>query len=298
MNYRHAFHAGNFADVLKHLVLTSVLNHMSKKAAPFRVIDTHAGAGLYDLGSIAAEKTGEWRAGIGRLVESWEKLPDAARHVLKPYLDVLESDFAVSADGERRLVRYPGSPLIARRLLRAGDALIVNELHAEEREQLAELFHRDRQTKVMGLDGYTALKALLPPKERRGVVLVDPPFEVVGEFDRLAGAVSAAHKRFASGVLVLWFPIKDRAAVDRFYERLADAGLAKALAVELQIASLGGGTKGLVATGLVVVNPPYTLAQDLDVVLPTLVDVLGAGREARASVRWLVAEAAGGPAAG
>ena len=298
MNYRHAFHAGNFADVLKHLVLTSVLNHMSKKAAPFRVIDTHAGAGLYDLGSIAAEKTGEWRAGIGRLVESWEKLPDAALSVLKPYLDVLESDFGVPADGERRLVRYPGSPLIARRLLREGDALIVNELHAEEREQLADLFHRDRQTKVMGLDGYTALKALLPPKERRGLVLVDPPFEVAGEFDRLAGAVSAAHKRFASGVLVLWFPIKDRAVVDRFYERLADAGLAKALAVELQIAALDSDTKGLVATGLVVVNPPYTLAQDLDVVLPTLVDVLGAGPEARASVRWLVAEATGGPAAG
>lgn len=293
MNYRHAFHAGNFADVLKHLVLTLVLTHMTKKAAALRVIDTHAGCGLYDLSGAEAEKTGEWREGIGRLLAARASLPDAAARVLAPYLDLLESDYAAAADagGQPRLTRYPGSPLIARRLLRAGDAMVVNELHPDDREKLAELFHRDRQTKVMALDGYTALKALLPPKERRGVVLVDPPFEVAGEFERLAGAVREAHKRFASGVLILWYPIKARGDVDRFYERLAQAGLAKAFAAELQVAALDTPAKGLVATGVVVVNPPYTLAGDLEQVLPCLAGVLGGNEAARGSIRWIAEEA-------
>ncbi len=155
--------------------------------------------------------------------------------MLRSYLDLLESDYAVSAveDRLRHLIRYPGSPLIVRRLLRPGYTLVANELHKQEREQLAWLFHRDRHTKLMGLDGYTALKTLVPPKERRGVVIVDPPFEA-------ARAVSAAPKRFASGFLISWFPIKDRAAVDAFYKRLADAGVAKALAMELHAATLDG----------------------------------------------------------
>ncbi|MCB1515337.1 MAG: 23S rRNA (adenine(2030)-N(6))-methyltransferase RlmJ [Hyphomicrobiaceae bacterium] len=290
MNYRHAFHAGNFADVLKHLVLTLVVAYLAKKAAPFRIIDTHAGAGLYDLASEEAQKTGEWRAGIGRLVALRDAVPEPAAKVLAPYLDLLESDFAEDATDGRRLVRYPGSPLIARRLMREGDQLVANELHPEDRERLAELFHRDSQAKVMGLDGYTALKALLPPKERRGLVLVDPPFEAAGEFDRLAGAVAAAHRRFATGILMLWFPIKVRADVDRLYARLAEAGLAKALAAELQVAAPVPGAKGLVATGVVIVNPPFTLAGDLAAVLPFLAEAMATGPGAQAHWRWIVQE--------
>ena len=290
MNYRHAFHAGNFADVLKHLVATLVIVHMGKKAAPFRVIDTHAGTGLYDLSRAQAEKTGEWREAIARVLAARHDLPDDVARVLAPYLALFETDLEKSAGGAGKLVRYPGSPLIARRLMREGDQLVVNELHPEDRDRLAELFHRDGQTKVMGLDGYTALKALLPPKERRGVVLVDPPFEVAGEFDRLAGAVSAAHHRFETGTIILWYPIKERADVERFYEHLRRAGLSKVLAAELQVAQVKANAKGLVATGVVVVNPPYTLAADLKVALPFLAHLMATGPGASAQVRWIVEE--------
>jgi 23S rRNA (adenine2030-N6)-methyltransferase len=298
MNYRHVFHAGNFADVLKHVVLSLVIGHMTRKPAPFRVIDTHAGMGLYDLGSLEAEKTGEWRDGIARVLAARSGLPEDVAWVLSSYLDLLDADLEPGAGGGSKLVRYPGSPLIARRLMREGDRLVVNELHPQDRDQLAELFHRDRQTKVMGLDGYTALKALLPPKERRGVVLIDPPFEVTGEFDRLAGAVSAAHRRFATGTIILWYPIKSRAEVEHFHERLRVAGLAKALAAELQVAEPDAAMKGLVATGVVVVNPPYTLAGDLRIALPELARLMATGPGAWADVRWLVEEVTkggGGP---
>ncbi len=294
MNYRHAFHAGNFADVLKHLVLTLVLVHLTKKAAPFRVIDTHAGTGLYDLYSVEAEKTGEWREGIARVLSARNELPPDVLRVLEPYLNLLIPDCDPAAGVGDRLVRYPGSPLIARRLMRESDQLVVNELHPEDRDQLADLFHRDRQTKVMGLDGYTALKSLLPPKERRGVVLVDPPFEVAGEFARLSGAVIAAHRRFATGIIILWYPIKSRAEVESFYDRLCQAGLAKCLAVELQVDAPDANLRGLVASGVVVVNPPYTLADDLKIALPQLVTLMATGPGARAEVRWLVEEVAKG----
>lgn len=314
MNYRHAYHAGNFADVIKHLVVVLVIEHLKLKASAFRVIDTHAGAGLYDLGGIEAEKTGEWRDGIGRLLAA--DLSEDVRHILAPYFAVLASDR--QQDG--RLQRYPGSPLIARRLMRAGDVLIANELHPDDRQQLQGLFRRDAQVKVMALDGYLALKSLLPPKERRGLVLVDPPFEVAGEFDRLVAAVASAHQRFANGTLVLWYPIKDRPAVARFHESLAASGTAKAFALELSVGEVAAARataatgqaaaapqgrgqpvkalsdkalgRGLQSTGLVVVNPPYRLAEQLAAVLPVLVDVMAIGPGQRAHLKWLVEEAA------
>ena len=302
MNYRHAYHAGNFADVIKHLVLVLVIEHLKLKPTAFRVIDTHAGAGLYDLDSIEAEKTGEWRDGIARVLAA--DLPEAVRPILAPYLAALSGD----RRDDGRLLRYPGSPLLARRLMRAGDTLIANELHPDDRQQLQGLFRRDAQVKVTALDGYVALKSLLPPKERRGLVLIDPPFEVAGEFERLAAAVAAAHQRFATGTLVLWYPIKDRPAVARFHERLAASGVAKAFALELSVgevsvasAAITGTSghktasdkalgRGLASTGLVVVNPPYRLDEQLAVAMPVLADVMALGPGRRAQLTWLVAE--------
>lgn len=262
MNYRHAYHAGNFADVVKHLVLTLVIEHLKQKPAPFRVIDTHAGVGLYDLASVEAGKTGEWQGGIGRLFS--EPLPEPAAAVLAPYLSVVAAQNRDSA-----LSHYPGSPLIARQLLRPGDILVANELHPDDHAALARLFARDPQTKVLQLDGWTALKSLLPPKERRGAILVDPPFEEAGELDRLVAGLKDAHRRFATGTVLLWFPIKALRPLDRFYAALSSLSLAKVLAIELFIRGPVDPER-LNGTGLVVFNPPFTLADKLRTVLPEL----------------------------
>ena len=217
MNYRHAYHAGNFADVLKHAVLALVIEHLKLKPAPFRVIDTHAGVGVYDLGAEEAQKTGEWREGIGRIVSA--DLPPDAAAALAPYLGVVRGLNAQIAR-EGTLTRYPGSPLLARRLMREGDHLVVNELHPEDNIALRKLFGHDPQTKVLELDGWTALKSLLPPKERRGVVLVDPAYEQPGELERLVQGLKEAARRFATGTILLWYPIKDVTAI----AQLAPAG--------------------------------------------------------------------------
>jgi 23S rRNA (adenine2030-N6)-methyltransferase len=273
MNYRHAYHAGNFADVLKHAVLALVIEHLKAKAAPFRVVDTHAGIGLYDLGSEASLKTGEWQAGIGRVIDA--DLPADAAAMLAPYLAVVRE-----VNGPGPLTRYPGSPLIARRLMRATDRLVVNELHPEDHEALARLFARDAETKVLSLDGWTALKSLLPPKERRGVVLVDPAFEEEGELERLAEGLGEAVRRFATGTFLLWYPIKDVKAVAAFRRKIAALELPKVLAVELMIRG-GDDAQRLNGAGLVVVNAPYTLQAKLEVLLPVLVRLLAQGSGAR-----------------
>ena len=201
MNYRHVYHAGNFADVLKHLVLTLVIEHLKLKPQPFRVVDTHAGIGLYDLASVEAGKTGEWRAGIARLLA--RDLSPAAREVLAPYISVVRPYLGSDLDAPGMKREYPGSPIIARDLMRSADALVLNELHPEDRAALETLFRRDKQTKVLGLDGYTVIKSALPPKERRGVLLVDPPFEEPGEFDRLISGMHDAYRRFAGGTQII-----------------------------------------------------------------------------------------------
>lgn len=269
MNYRHAYHAGNFADVLKHATLALVIEHLKLKPAPFRVIDTHAGIGVYDLGAEAALKTGEWREGIGRVVAG--DFSPAAAALLAPYLGVVRR-----LNGPGEIKRYPGSPLLARELLRAGDRLVVNELHPEDQHELNRLFAHDPQVKVMALDGWTALKSLLPPKERRGVVLVDPAFEEVRELDRLAEGLQEAIQRFATGTFLLWYPIKDAKAVAAFRRRIAGLALPKAMAVELSVRGPDDETR-LNAAGLIVVNAPFTLPGHLRVLLPELARVLAQG---------------------
>jgi 23S rRNA (adenine2030-N6)-methyltransferase len=286
MNYRHVYHAGNFADVVKHAVLALVIEHLKLKPAPFRVIDTHAGIGLYNLSSEPAQKTGEWREGIGRVMEA-DLVPPVA-DLLAPYLGVVRQ---LNADGP--LLRYPGSPLIARALMRNVDRLIVNELHPEDQQELKALFARDRQVKVMELDAWTAVKALLPPPERRGVVLIDPAFEEAGELDRLIAALSEAAKRFAGGTYLLWYPIKELTPVAAFGRKVAALALPKALAIELMIRGSEDETR-LNGAGLIAVNAPFTLAANLKILLPELARELAQGKGAGFRLEELGSEAAKG----
>lgn len=284
MNYRHIYHAGNFADVLKHAVLVLIIEHLKQKPAPFRVIDTHAGTGLYDLSSEEAQKTGEWQAGIGRILAS--ELPVDIAQILAPYLAAVRHE-----NEPGRLLRYPGSPRIARHLMRPGDQLVVNELHPQDHEMLEALFAFDRQTKVLGLDGWNALKSLLPPKERRGVVLIDPPFEQRGELGRLVQGLRDAVRRFATGTFLLWHPIKDLRPVLAFRAELASLNLEKLISIELLIRAPAS-SDVLNGTGLVVLNPPFTLLEKLRVLMPFLTAELAQGEGARFNVEWLSGERA------
>lgn len=265
MNYRHAYHAGNFADVLKHAVVASIIAYMRRKDAAFRIIDTHAGCGAYDLAGVEASKTGEWRSGIGRLIgPEAEAVPEAVATILSPYLDVVRG---LNPNGE--VTRYPGSPLIAQTMMRAQDRLIANELHPIDAETLRSTLGRDRRSKVLTIDAWTALKSLLPPIERRGLVLVDPPFEEPGELERLVRGLTEAVRRFASGTYVLWYPVKEPAATTRFLDAIAGLALPKVLAAELFVRAPVRADV-LNGCGLVIVNAPHTLATQLDVLLPFL----------------------------
>ncbi len=286
MNYRHAFHAGNFADVLKHATLALVIEHLRQKQAPFRMIDTHAGAGCYDLAASEALRTGEWQDGIGRLLgTSAPPLPDQVAALLATYLDVVRS---ANEPGEIR--HYPGSSMLALRLLRPDDRLIANELHPDDARALESALGHDARAKVMTIDGWQALKALLPPKERRGVILIDPPFEEVGELDRLVAGAAAACRRFATGIYLLWFPIKDTTVHRKFCNSLTASGFDKLLLAELRVRQVEPGEK-LSATGLVIINPPYQLDEKLEVLLSFLADRLAQGPGASHRLTWL----AGGP---
>jgi 23S rRNA (adenine2030-N6)-methyltransferase len=272
MNYRHAFHAGNFADVLKHAVLARLIEYLKRKDAPFRIVDTHAGRGRYALDSAEAAKTGEWQGGIGRFLGAdAAPLPAEVAPLMAPYLDAVRTE-----NGGQALRVYPGSPRIARRLMRAQDTLVVNELHPEERAHLPAALGRDRRVKVMALDGWVALKSLLPPKERRGIVLVDPPFEEEGELDRLVHGLAHGLRRFETGVYLAWHPIKGLKPIARFHAALAALGRAELLGIELMLRRPVDPER-LNGCGLIVANPPHTLAEELAGLLPELVRRLGEG---------------------
>jgi len=275
MNYRHVYHAGNFADVLKHVVLALVIERLKQKDTPFRVIDTHAGVGFYALNHGPADKTGEWRQGIGRLygAEARPLSVDVAA-ILAPYLDLIAAENEAAGSGQ--ITRYPGSPLIARRLLRRGDQLVVNELHPDDRARLAELFARDGQVKVLGLDGWIALKSLLPPKERRGVVLIDPPFEEPDELIRITEGLAEAVRRFETGTYLLWYPIKDPKIVARFHRAIAETCPRDCLVAEVMLRQARHPEK-LNGCGLIIVNPPWLLEEQLGKVLPALAERFAEG---------------------
>ena len=261
MNYRHAFHAGNFADVVKHALLARVVMHLREKDAAFRVIDTHAGAGLTDLASDEARRGGEWQDGIGRV---WQHRfePDVAA-LIEPYLAAI-----AARNPNGMLTSYPGSPLLIRHWLRAQDRMIACELEPAAARALTRNLHGDPRTKAIAIDGWTALSAFIPPKERRGLVLIDPPYERENELQRAADALGAAHRKWPVGTILLWYPIKDAREIARFIKTLAALKLAKSLRIELSRISEGGGK--LRGSGLIAVNPPWTLRAQAQILLPAL----------------------------
>src|SRR5689334_14381998 len=281
MNYRHAYHAGNFADVVKHAVLARVLTHLRDKPAAFRVIDTHAGAGVYDLSGIEAGKTLEWQDGIGRLIGA--DLDQPARALLAPYLDAVA---ALNPAGA--LTAYPGSPALTQSLLRPQDRLIACELEPQAAAALSGRLRGDARAKAVAIDGWTALTAYVPPKERRGLVLIDPPFEAKGELDRVPEHLARAHRKWPTGIYLLWYPIKDYAQTARFGRRIAELGIPKILRAEVTVA--GRNDKSLTGTGLLLVNPPWTLEAELQVLLPALAAVLRRDAEGGARLDWLSRE--------
>jgi 23S rRNA (adenine2030-N6)-methyltransferase len=286
LNYRHAFHAGSFADVLKHAVLCRVLDYLREKPAAFRVIDTHAGAGRYDLASREAERGGEWRAGIGRLVES--ALTPRVADLLAPYLQAVRT---FNKPGELR--SYPGSPVLAQAFLRKQDRLIACELEPQAAKALRRTLRGDERAKAIEIDGWTALSAYVPPVERRGLVLVDPAFEQEDDFGRLANDLLAAHRKWGSGIYMLWYPIKGRPQPDALAKRLTRLRIPKILRAELTVAPFTDPSK-LNGSGLILVNPPWTLEAELTVLLPALADILvrDGGDSSRRNWRldWLAGE--------
>ena len=266
MNYRHAFHAGNFADVVKHVILTRILQHLRAKPAPFRFIDTHAGEGLYDLGAEAAVRTGEWRDGVGRLRATNFAEPVAG--LLAPYLAILAR---IGDTG------YPGSPLVAADMLRPGDRMICSEIVPVAAARLQSAL--PKRSKVATLDGFVALNAFIPPVERRGLVLIDPPFEDPDEFNRLSAALAAAHRKWATGIFLVWYPLKTVQAGSAFAQSLVAAGLERMLRLELWVDTPRPSAR-LAGAGLLIVNPPYPLAAEADILLPALTKILRCSREA------------------
>jgi 23S rRNA (adenine2030-N6)-methyltransferase len=261
MNYRHAFHAGSFADVIKHIVLVRILLYLQEKPAAVRVIDTHAGAGRYDLTGEEAERSGEWKSGIARMMQA--RFSDKALPLLLPYLDIVRA-FNSGAD----LKAYPGSPL-----------------EPGARKALIDALRRDTQARVVDLDGWTALTAFVPPKERRGLVLIDPPFEAKDEFEQLATGFRAAFQKWPTGSYLLWYPVKSRRVTDGLARHVAAAAetskpAGKCLRLEFSVAPQEAGGP-LTSTGLLIVNPPWTLAGELKAILPELEKPLGQGGAGR-----------------
>lgn len=280
LSYLHGFHAGNHADVLKHLVLVHLLDHLNRKPGAWAYVDTHAGAGLYDLGDERAQKKAEFADGIGRV--RTEADPPAA---VARLLEVIAG--FQSAPGV--LDRYPGSPLIARTLARDGDALHLFELHPGEHEALRSAVAGRRGTHVLREDGFRSALGRLPPPARRGLVLVDPPYEVKTDYDAVVRFLGAAHRRFATGTVAIWYPVVDRARIDRLCDALRACGVPDLLRAELRVAA-DTEAHGMTGSGLVVLHPAWTLEAALRESLPWLAERLARGAGAGWTIERLAPE--------
>lgn len=280
MNYRHAYHAGNFGDCLKHALLLWILRALQRKPAPLTVLETHAGAGAYDLTAGPAARTGEWRGGIGKLKESAKIGVDDP---LGQYLAAVGS-----------AAEMPGSPLLVQKLLRPRDRLICCELHPEEFAALARRLRSDPRVALHQRDGWEALGALLPPKPARGIVFIDPPYEQPNEFERLSAGIRLAHRRWQNGVLAAWYPIKHRTPVNALFATLERSGIPNVVAAELTLREPTD-PKRLNGAGVIVVNPPYGFEPAAGAILKALHQRLGTGeRGGGGTLRVIVSEEARG----
>lgn len=266
MNYDHAFHAGNFADVVKHIILSRLIAYLKRKPAPFRIIDTHAGSGRYPFHGRAAERNPEWRDGIARLLEA--DLPADAAALIAPYLDAVKA-----VNHGEKLAAYPGSPLLAKQLMRRDDRLTAMELHPEAGAALRTLFAGDIRAKILHVDGYQALPAQLPPKQTRVLVLIDPPFEEKNEFERMVGALVKSYRIFPQAVFALWYPLKDDAAVSAFRHALFETAIPDIAFTEFRLRAPSEPPR-LYGSGMIIVNPPFVLAAELETIYRALLPVL------------------------
>ena len=282
LSYRHAFHAGNFADVHKHIVLSLLVESLLLKDAPFCYLDSHAATGRYDLHSAEAQKNAEYRQGILRL---WRQ--DSVPDVVRPYLSAVQTLNNPEIVTEPRY--YPGSPRIVRHFLRPQDRMILTELHPADFQRLQQEFAADRQVAVHRLDGYQGLKAFLPPQERRGLVLIDPAFERRDEIAHMISALQNACKRWAQGVYALWFPITNRSTLNEFYQKLQKTGIRKILSCELCIRPPLT-ARHLNGSLMVIINPPWQTDIKLRAIQPWLATILADNGQASHSVEWLVKE--------
>ncbi|MFZ2170615.1 MAG: 23S rRNA (adenine(2030)-N(6))-methyltransferase RlmJ [Methylococcaceae bacterium] len=269
LSYRHSFHAGNFADVLKHIVLIEILDYLKKKDKPFCCIDTHAGPGTYQLNGEYAQKNREFENGIGKL---WQRddLPDR----VASYVDLIKR-----FNSSGLLSCYPGSPAIAKQLLRNKDRLFLYELHSTEIELLSNAVNKDRRIKVFHADGLKHAIGLLPPGEHRGLTLIDPSYEIKSDYSLVVETLIAMYKRFATGTYALWYPVVERSRNQKLEKAIQTSDIKNVQLFELGI---GADTNrhGMTASGMIVINPPWTLAATMQQILPWLADVLsneGAG---------------------
>lgn len=278
LSYRHSFHAGNHADVLKHIVQSLILNSLQQKEKPFVYHDTHSGVGRYDLTHEWSEKTGEYKQGIARV---WQQ--DNIPAVLDSYLDAIRQ----LNQGET-LRYYPGSPRVARAHLREQDRMVLTELHPSDYPLLEQEFHRDRQVSIYKEDGFARLKASLPPQERRGLVLIDPPYELAKEYRDVVRAIAQSYKRWATGIYAIWYPVVNRCDIDDMLEGLQGLEIRKILQIELGVAP-DTNERGMTASGMIVINPPWTLESQMQTILPFLKQAI-APATGHYKVEWVVPE--------
>jgi 23S rRNA (adenine2030-N6)-methyltransferase len=283
MNYRHAFHAGNFADVLKHVVLMMLVEHLKKKPAPFFFLDTHAGRGTYDLSEAEAQRSGEYRNGIGRLLELREAALPAE---VAAYVQLVRD---AAGKGNSAITAYPGSPIIVSRMRRATDRMVLVEKLPKEADALRGALGRQRLLSVIDGDGYAALKAQLPPRENRGLVLIDPPYESDLEFDSVLAGLELGHERWPTGTYCIWYPLTDRAGPTRFHRGLERSGIRSVLDVSLRILPPDAQV-GMSGAGLTIVNPPWMLDERLKELMPQLHRLLSPEGLGESNVEWVVPE--------
>jgi 23S rRNA (adenine2030-N6)-methyltransferase len=283
MNYRHAFHAGNFADVLKHVVLMMLVEHLKKKPAPFFFLDTHAGRGTYDLSDSQAQRSGEYRNGIGRLLDLREATLPAE---VAAYVKLVRE---AAGKGHSAITAYPGSPIIVSRIKRPTDRMVLIEKHPKEADALRAALGRQRLVSVLDGDGYAALKAHLPPRENRGLVLIDPPYESDLEFDRVLAGLELAHERWPTGTFCIWYPLTDRAGPARFHRGLERSGIRKVLDVSMSVLPADARI-GMGGAALAIVNPPWQVDAQLEELLPHLHRLLSPEGLGESGVSWIVPE--------